>query len=253
MNATKNLLGTAALCCTLFLAAPAFGQISEKSTEESDFQARTGFSFDKKAVEGLHFTWSEELRLKNSLADIDRIYSVLAVSYKFCPWFKAAADYTFIAVKQGKGWEFRNRSNIDLTFSHEIAPRWKISLRERFRVTSTNKDTDALTESNPQWIMRSRLMAEYDAGPLPIEPYLYFELSNTLNSPKLTGNFIDKIRVSAGVKYMLSPRSTFDFFYRYDRNTSKRVEAVGERGAQWLVTTRKENNHILGVFYEYSF
>ncbi len=252
MNATRYLFCAAALCYALFRPASTIGQIAKKSTEKSDFQARTGFSIDKEAVEGLHFTWSEELRLRNALADIDRIYSVLAVSYEFCPWFKAGADYNFIAVKQSRGWEFRNRSNIDLTASYKPAPRWKLSLRERFRITSANKESDPVTESNPAWIMRSRLMAQYDADPLPIKPYVYFELSNTLNAPDITGNYIDKIRVSAGVRYAVSPRSEFDFFYRFDHNRGKRIEAAGG-GQSWLVTTRKENNHILGIFYEYSF
>lgn len=251
MNATKYLFPAAALCCLLCLPATTYGQIAEQTSEKSDFQARTGFSIDKKAVEGLHLTWSEELRLKNTLRDIDRIYSVLTASYEFFSWFKASVDYTFIAVKQDRnGWEFRNRSNIDLTASYKPALRWKLSLRERIRVTSANKSTDPVTESNPAWLLRSRLMAEYDAQPLPIKPYGYFELSNTLNSPSLTGNYIDKVRVSVGVKYALSPRSEFDFFYRFDYNRSKRIEA---KGFSWLIETRKEFNHILGVFYEYSF
>lgn len=252
MNAVRHLFWSAVLSCALLLPASSKGQITEKSSEKSDFHARTGFTIDKKAVAGLHIAWSEELRLKDAVTKIDRIYSVLAVYYEFCPWFKAGVDYNFIAVKQVKGWEFRNRSNIDLTASYKPAPRWKLSLRERFRITSTNKESDPVLEANPAWIMRSRLMAEYDARPLPIRPYVYFELSNTLNNPDITGNFIDKIRVSAGVKYALSPRSEFDFFYRFDHNRSKRFEELGS-GQSWLVTTSKENNHILGIFYEYSF
>lgn len=252
MNATNHLFRTTMLCCALLLPVVSTGQIAEKSTEKSDFQARTGFSIDKKAVAGLHITWCEELRLKDALGKIDRIYSVLAVSYEFCPWFKAGADYNFIAVKRDEGWEFRNRSNIDLTASYKPAPRWRLSLRERFRITSTNKRSDPALEANPAWIMRSRLMAEYDVRPLPIRPYVYLELSNTLNAPNITGNYIDKIRTSLGVKYALSPRSEFDFFYRFDHNRSKRIEAAGAGPAR-LVTTRKENNHILGIFYEYSF
>lgn len=186
MNATNHLFRTTMLCCALLLPVVSTGQIAEKSTEKSDFQARTGFSIDKKAVAGLHITWSEELRLKDALGKIDRIYSVLAVSYEFCPWFKAGADYNFIAVKRDEGWEFRNRSNIDLTASYKPAPRWRLSLRERFRITSTNKRSDPALEANPAWIMRSRLMAEYDVRPLPIRPYVYLELSNTLNAPNIT-------------------------------------------------------------------
>lgn len=252
MNVARYLLSAAVLCCMLTVPSGSAGQTVERSTEQSDFQARTGFTFDKKIFKGLHLSWSEELRLKNSLSDIDRIYSVLTASYEFCPWFKAAADYTFIAVKQDKGWQFRNRSNMDLTGTYRPADRWKLSLRERFRVTSTNKKTDPVTEVNPAWLLRSRLMVEYDAKPLPIRPYAYFELSNTLNAPGMTGNYIDKIRCSVGVKYALSKRSEFDFFYRFDHNRSKSVEAAGE-GLSWLITTHKENNHILGVFYEYSF
>lgn len=252
MNTIRHIASAALACFYLLTAVPAWAQPIETETEESNFQARTGFSIDKKITKGLHITLSEELRLKNTLSDIDRIYSAIAISYDIFPWLKAGADYTFIAVKQNKGWEYRNRSNIDVTASYKVGTQWKFSLRERFRITSANKTSDPRTEVNPIWVMRSRLMAEYTVSKLPLKPYAYFELSNTLNTPDVIDNHIDKIRASIGVKYTPTPRSEFDFFYRFDHNRNKAITAP-TNGLPWIVTTEKQNNHILGVFYEYSF
>lgn len=252
MNMIRHIASAALACFYLLSAFTAWAQLVETATEESDFQARTGFSIDKKVTKGLHITWSEELRLKNTLSNIDRIYSVIAVSYDIFSWLKAGVDYTFIAVKQNKGWEYRNRSNIDVTASYKVGSQWRFSLRERFRVTSANKVFDPRMEVNPTWIMRSRLMAEYTMSKLPLRPYAYFELSNTLNTPDIIDKYIDKIRASIGVKYTLTPRSEFDFFYRFDHNRSKEVTAPAD-GMPWIITMEKQNNHIFGVFYEYSF
>lgn len=252
MNTTRHIASATLACFYLLAAVTAWAQPIEMETEESDFQARTGFSIDKKITKGLHITWSEELRMKNRLSDIDRIYSAIAVSYDILPWLKAGVDYTFIAVKQNKGWEYRNRSNIDVTASYKVGAQWKFSLRERFRITSANKVSDPRTEVNPTWVMRSRLMAEYTVSKLPLRPYAYFELSNTLNTPAIIANYIDKIRASIGIKYTLTRRSEFDFFYRFDHNRSKEVTTPTD-GMPWIIPTKKQNNHILGVFYEYSF
>lgn len=252
MNMTRHIASAAIACFYLLSATTAWAQSIETETQESDWQARTGFSIDKKVTKGLHITWSEELCLKNTLSNIDRIYSVIAVSYDIFSWLKAGVDYTLIAVKQNKGWEYRNRSNIDLTASYKVGSLWKFSLRERFRMTSANKISDPRIEVNPTWIMRSRLMAEYMMSKLPLKPYAYFELSNTLNTPDIIDKYIDKIRASIGVEYTLTPHSEFDFFYRFDYNRSKKA-SVPTDGMPWIITTEKQNNHILGVFYEYNF
>ncbi|MEG2369994.1 MAG: DUF2490 domain-containing protein [Alistipes sp.] len=241
------------IAAVVFFAATGFAQdrITYDTTEETDLQLWTGFSINKRIVKGFDVTWSEELRLKNTLTDLDRIYSVLAVSYEFCPYFKAAVDYTFLALSKDNGWELRHRTNLDLTGSYRINPRWKLSLRERFRMTTTTADTDPLLSVNPLWVMRSRLMAEYTVFSLPIKPYVYFELSNTLTAPKIIANFVDKIRASVGVKYALSAHSEFEFYYRFDVNTAKEINRTA--GNAWRVCSEKEFDHILGVFYEYSF
>ncbi|MEG2365219.1 MAG: DUF2490 domain-containing protein [Alistipes sp.] len=231
-----------------FLLGLLGGLLLSDGAQAQDLQAYTGLSVEKTIAHRLHLAWSEELHMKERITQVDRIYSIFGLSYDLRPWLEVGVNYTFIAVKKRSDWEFRNRANFDLTGSYHIASQWKLSLRERLRVTSTNKETDAQITANPAWILRSRLQVEHKLRRAPLTPYGYVELSNTLNAPAATGDYIDKIRFSLGVKYAVTTRSTLNFYYRLDHNYTRMVEQ-----ATWIATSERQNNHIIGIFYEYSF
>lgn len=244
----------------LLFAVAARAQIYD-TTEESDLRARFGFTLEKKLARGLHLSWEEELRLKGNLGDFDRIYSGLSISYKVCDFLKIGAGYTFIAIDHAgkkstayeKFWDLRHRLSAHITFSRHIGPRWKISLRERVLCTLRNGEVNELEKCDPAYVLRSRLMAQYTVFSRPIEPYAYVELSNTLTSPKIVDNYVDKVRTALGIKYRLNRRSSLDFYYRFDYDYNKDVNYGNKTGKLKSITTEKEYNHILGVFYRYSF
>lgn len=231
------------------------------STQENDFRARFGFTINKKLTRGLHLSWDEELRLKGNLGELDRIYSGLSLSYKVNDFFKFGAGYTFIAINHAgkkstayeKYWDLRHRLSAHVTFSQRIGQRWKLSLRERVLCTLRNSEVNELEKCDPAWVLRSRLMVHYTVFSRPIEPYAYVELSNTLNTPALVDNYVDKVRSSIGVKYRLNRSSTFDFYYRFDYDYNRDINYGNKSGILKSITTEKGYYHILGVFYQYSF
>lgn len=245
------------LLSLLVIALPAAAQdgggVARPEEEQSDFQVRTGFTFEKRITDRLTAAWDEELRLKESMTEVDRIYSSVGMYYAPLKWFKAGLVYTYMVINRGSGsrWEQRHRLHADFTGSLRIAPRWKLSLRERLRATFLTDEVDPRSKADPEWTLRSRLMVEHELPRLPIVPYLYIELSNTLNAPAAVGNHMDKIRTSLGVKYTVSERSEFDFYYRFDRKLSFKAAFEGDRLTE--VARKEEFNHILGIFYTYSF
>ncbi len=250
---SKHLVCLLSLLAIALPAAAQNGGVPRPTEEKSDFQARTGFTLEKRITERLTAAWDEELRLKESLTEVDRIYSSVGMYYAPLQWFKAGFVYTYIAINRGSGrrWEQRHRLHADLTGSLRIAPRWKLSLRERVRATFLTDEVDPRCKADPEWTLRSRLMIEHELARRPLAPYFYIELSNTLNAPEAAGNHLDKIRTSVGLKYAPGDRSEFDFYYRFDRNLSLKPAFEGDRLLE--IGRQKEFNHILGIFYTYSF
>lgn len=256
----KNLLANL-LTALLLLAALRAPAQTYDTTRESDLRARVGFTIDKKLARGLHLAWDEELRLKGNLGDLDRIYSGLSLSYKVSDFFKFGIGYTFIAIDHAgkkstsyeKYWDLRHRLSAHLTFSQRIGQRWKISLRERVLCTLRNGKVNELEKCDPAYVLRSRLMVDYQIFSRPVKPYAYVELSNTLNTPSAVDNYVDKVRTALGVKYRLNRRSSLDFYYRFDYDRNKDIDIGNKSGKLKSVTTEKRYDHILGVFYQYSF
>lgn len=234
------------------IAAPA----QTRTSTSSDFSMRFGASVEKEIGQGFALTWSEELRTKNASSDLDRIYSALGLSYEPVPWMKLAATYTLMALRtsddHGKEWDLRNRLETDLTLQHRIGEGWKLSLRERIRTIWHTRHTDPVTQVDPECMLRSRLMAEYTPARGVLHPYLYVELSNTLKSPQLTGNYVNKVRTSVGVTIELTPRSSLEWYYRFDYNMDKEVDVYPD-GTLRQLTEEKQFNHIIGIFYGLSF
>jgi hypothetical protein len=69
-----------------------------------------------------------------------------------------------------------------------------------------------------------------------MEPTASCEVYYSLND--LEQNRIDKIRTSLGLDYLISPKSSLEFYLRYDAD---------------IQVKEPENNFNVGAFYKYSF
>lgn len=224
-------------------------KLPRTSTDTDDFQFRTGFALHKQFAGRLTAIWDEELRTKSNASEMDRIYSTLGMKCQITPYLQAGASYTFMAICKGSGnpWERRHRAQADLILSCRVAEVWKLSLRERVRATFLEGRPDPQKAVDPAWVMRTRAMVERKFNSVPLKPYLYTELSHTLNTPPLIDNYVDKFRLSCGMKYPVTRRSEFDLYYRFDRTWHRSANPTDG------LLIAKARNHIIGLFYALNF
>ena len=261
----KNLLSYTVLCLLLVPAGASAQdrQPERKYEKDNDVQLRTGFEVEKKISKRFSASWSEELRLKNNVRRVDRIYSDIAFSFKAAKWLRFSAGYTFISVdREGKKkdnyrnyWDLRHRVSLGTTLSHRYGMHWQFSIKERVQGTFlTEDDIDKREKSNPKWVLKSKLVAEYKFTDIPLTPYASVELCNTLNSPDyVDGEYLEKVRSAIGAEYRFNKRNSINFFYRLDYNLDKKVDVKKSTGALKSITEAKEYNSIFSISYKYKF
>jgi len=237
--------------------------IIESDTTQTDMTKRIGFEVNRVVSNGLSLTWEEEARFKNLSTEFDRLYSSLSLGYRVNTYFKIGAGYTLALIwhdgKKKTDYEkyldIRHRINLDLIGNYRIGA-WKFTLRERPVMVIRTDDPDLLEKSNPQWRLRSKVMAEYRIFGKPLKPYIACELSNTLNTPVYAnGNYIDRIRTNLGLKWRIDKRSSFDFYYRFDVGTNRDINIDYKKDDVTIkavyLTYERDYTHILGVAYAF--
>lgn len=247
MNRFRHLLAGAA---ALLLAATAQAQ-ERRTTHDSDLRARVSIALTKQF--GRHsITLDEELRLKDDWAQLDRIQTTLSYACDFGPWFKAAAFYALIANDRGAGCsiEMRHRFYLELTASYRTGA-WCFSLRERPQTTLRTAQVDPAVTARSAWVLRHRVQVEYAVSGTGFKPYVFVELTQTLNAPTV-GNYLEKVRSSLGLKYAFDKRSSLEGYYRFDyKITDKPV--FDEFSAVDFIASERGSHHIIGLEYGYKF
>ena len=238
-------------------------QPEKRSSKENDLQFRTGFEIEKEIHKRFAVSWNEELRLKDNLSKLDRIYSDISLSMKVAKWLKLSAGYTFISIDhEGKKknnyknyWDLRHRLTLGVTLSYRTHTNWIFSLKERVQTTFlTEKDINKQEKSNPKWILKSKAMAQYKIRRKPLVPYVSLEVCNTLNAPDLLdGEYLEKVRTAIGAQYRFNKRNSIDFYYRFDYNLDKKLDVKNSTGVLKSVTNAKEYNNVFNVSYKYKF
>ena len=246
---TRRLLPLAA---ALLFAATAQAQ-ERRTTHDNDFRARFSFVLTKQLGQRHSITLDEELRLKDNWSQLDRIYTTLSYAYDVRPWFKAAAFYALIANDRGadRSMEMRHRFYLELTASYKTGA-WNFSLRERPQATLHTAYVDPAVAAKTAWVLRHRLMAEYAVAGTGLKPYVFVELTQTLNAPETVGNYLEKVRSSLGAKYAFNKRSSLEFYYRFDYKISDEP-VFDDFPTVDYISSERESHHIIGLEYGYKF
>ena len=139
----RTFILTAIAALALCLPSQAQEEVTLTETSESDVQLRLRAGLEVPIGRKWEFTWSEQMRLHNNLANFDKIVSSVGFGYKPWRFLKLEAQYGFVNERTSKtdndtkiktiDWQIRHRLNFDVTGS----VRWgrvKLSLRERLRV-----------------------------------------------------------------------------------------------------------------------
>lgn len=210
----------------------------------------------KKLASGLDATFEGELRTTDAFGAVERWSLSPGLSYRFTPWLKADAAYTYIyrrvegeTTRKGNYvpayWSPRHRFTASLTGSVKLG-RFELSLRERYQFThrralsvpkydgddGSRKDDEQVSAKN-EHMLRSRAEVAYDIRRSPFTPYASVETYNDL-----AGSLsLDKTRFTLGTEIKLAKRHTLDVYYRFQDHADD----------------DEANGHLVGVGYKFKF
>lgn len=242
------------------------------NTMEQSVEIRVGADFSKNWKNGLSLSLSEDVRVclydklsginaKDEFVDtvngpaFNKSYTTVALAYSPIKYLKCDVGYT-LRLLGGKDWSdyneyLRHRLYIGLTGiydTHYV----KLSLRERLLCDIRTDSVNLLEKQQYEWLLRSRLAAEFYVPGKPVKPYAWIELENTLNvteyQQKEGHQYISQVRTQAGVKWRLSRRSSLDFYYRFQYGYNRDVNITKRKGYIQL-TEETSYLHAIGVTY----
>lgn len=260
--------------CLLFLSpnVMAWEYDSYGNTMEQSVEIRVGADFSKKWKNGLSLSLSEDVRVglydklsgvnaKDEFVDtvngpaFNKSYTTVSLAYSPIKYLKFDVGYT-LRLLGGKDWSdyneyLRHRLHIGLTGiydTHYV----KLSLRERLLCDIRTDSVNLLEKQQYEWLLRSRLAAEFYVPGKPVKPYAWIELENTLNATEYQQKdghqYISQFRTQAGVKWRLSRRSSLDFYYRFQYGYNRDVNITKRKGYIQL-TEETSYLHAIGVAY----
>lgn len=237
---------------------------------------RMSASVDWKVFSGFHMELSEEARLADGFAGLDKLYSTLGCTYKISPWLKAGASYSLINVKKDNEddyayWRNRGRFCVDLTESVKRGD-WKFSLRERFQCTSKYYQSNIFQTPSDAMALRLRAKASRAIPGKPLHPYTAAEVRYELNAVdpsslstlatgpytvKYTRSYIDRCKAELGVEWRVNKQNWLDFYLlgqydcneKIDANAKGKLKKLSANGGG--VVTRSDWTLSLGVAYRF--
>lgn len=260
--------------CLLFLSpnVMAWEYDSYGNTMEQSVELRVGADFSKNWKNGLSLSLSEDVRVclydklsgvnaKDEFVDtvngpaFNKSYTTVALAYSPIKYLKFDVGYT-LRLLGGKDWSdyneyLRHRLHIGLTGiydTHYV----KLSLRERLLCDIRTDSVNLLEKQQYEWLLRSRLAAEFYVPGKPVKPYAWIELENTLNATEYQQKdghqYISQVRTQAGVKWRLTRRSSLDFYYRFQYGYNRDINVTKRKGYIQL-TEETSYLHAIGVAY----
>ena len=258
----KRLVLFVAMLSIAFAAKAQDDFIPTKNTTD-DFRGRVEGAFEWEAVKNLTLEAALQLRLNNDFGSVDRIQTSVGATYNICRYFNLGADYTLINgwERDVKSWDRpRHRVNVNLRGSVKVG-RVSLSLRERVQTTFRTDSVNRYEKMNPELILRSRLVAEYNIRHSSWSPYLLFELNNTLNAPQVVDNYktaelsidnyITRYRVGVGAKFRITRSHRLDFYYYFDYNRSYDIDYKGNKGTLKGYVEENQLRHTFGISYKF--
>lgn len=260
----KNILKI--LACTAVSALPLCSAAQNGSYEiietqiDSDFQPRADVEFEFPVADDLSFIINNEIRFKDNCTKIDRNYLLGALSYEVCDYFSVDAGYIFQSLlRQGnveydRHWEYRHRVYMDLKAGFKTG-NWKFYLTERPLVNIRPWVQEETQYLKDEWLIRSKIKADYEIPKTELTPYAFFELSNTLNTVEYGGGpFVDRLRFCLGMKWETSDFNSIELYYYFDiRNTRDVSYTHGSDGSIYNIFLNKEQQyvHVLGLSFNF--
>ncbi len=270
MNSAKDMIRKVVICTILLvtvLQIPMHLQAQNQSesiplteSNDSDLQTRFKVALEIPLAEKLKLTWGEQLRTKNSFADLDKMLTSFTLNYQ--PWRHVGFEGEYVFVNERKGdelWKVKHRFNIAVIGKVSIG-RFDLSLRERVRFVVRSYETDDYITPDPFTTLRTRLKADY-RNESRWEPYAYVELYNTLNAPAAVknrfeqavqhDNYINRVRLCVGSTMKINAHNSMDFYYMVHFNRSQGAAYDDLTGDLTQRTIKKVCAHVIGIDYKF--
>lgn len=258
----KSIVATIALVCIAITTHAQDVNTPTKSTT-NDFRGRVEGVFEWEPVKNMTVEAGVQLRLNNDLGSVDRFQTAVGIGYEVNKYFDFGAEYNLINNydHEVRNWEKpRHRLNVNLRGTVK-AGRVELSLRERLQTTFRTDSVNRYEKMNPEIVLRSRIMAEYNIRHSRWSPYLLFELNNTLNAPKVvenykeaalrTDNYITRYRAGVGAKFRISRHHRLDFYYYFDYDRGYDIDYKGNKGDLKGYVQENEFRHTFGISYKF--
>ncbi len=230
-----------------------------RTTKDSDFQPRADVEFEFPLADDLSFIINNEIRFMDNCTRVDRNYLLGAFSWETCDYFSIDAGYIFQSlltegdIEYRRQWQYRHRVYLDLKAQVELGD-WKLSLTER-PLVNIRPWADRIHDPLDEWIIRSKLKVDYEIPKTDLEPYAFFELSNTLNTVNYGGGpFVDRLRFCLGISWEVSDFNSIELYYYFDIRNSRDVSFThGSDGSLYNIFLNKERQylHILGLSFNF--
>lgn len=228
-----------------------------------DIRGRMEGVIEWDATKDLSLEAGIEARYMDDMRSMDRINTFVGATYDIGKHIKVGGEYIHINLydTETRAWDDRrHRVNLNVEGEMEVGD-FEFSLRERVQATYRTDSVNRYEKSDPDVILRSRLVATYKIPHSRWSPYLLFELHNTLNAPKAVANFktdryeidnyITRYRGGIGVKYRIDRDHRLDFYYYFDFDRSYNIDYKGNKGDIKGYALEREIRHIFGISYKF--
>ena len=226
----RILLITLVLSTSLLLITSHFTYLK---AQNQDFGSWTGIEINKKLSQRLSVSFTEELRLKENITQLNSFFSEAGVGYKFSQYLKVAANYRFNQkqrIDQSLG--TRHRFNVDFAFQNKINA-FVVSYRMRVQ-SQLNDYYSSETGKVPNYNLRHKFSLEWDLDNR-ISPLAAAELFYPINQ---MDNKLQQVRLNAGIKYDINNDNRIIINYLVQKET---------------YVNNPLTEHVIGLTYQLSF
>lgn len=251
---------TLLIASIITLTASAQNAVPLRESSDSDLQGRFKAALEIPVSEKVSFTWSEQLRTKDSFGSLDKILSSASVKYTPIKFLELGSEYAFVNEKSGDNWRIKHRLNLDITEKLTLG-RFDLSLRERVRMEFRGYEANRFESPNPFTTLRTRLKAAYKNASR-WKPYAYVEIYATLNAAApvenylydamVRDNYCNRVRIVVGSEMKINSKSKMDFHYmlNLNRTYSAKYDAAEGNLQSWAL--KKVCAHVICVDYKFT-
>ncbi len=183
------------------------------SAQVNDAGLWASINIEKKFTNKISVHVSVESRFNENFSELGTFYPELTGEYKYNKIFSLSGGYRFILKRRvDDTYSSRHRYLFNLNIKHKIS---ELSANARIRYQSQYSDLNSSEDGKiPSNYLRTKLTLKYDLQK-KYTPFVSGEVFFNVNHPG--GVLFDDYRVSAGIEYEFSKKSTLELGYLIDR------------------------------------